>query len=147
MQHLSPTQGAHPAMPYSRPSTPHIHTLQIGFVGLGNMGYLMTRNLAKYNAAHPRGFLPLLVWNRSQDKAESLVKLVGSDKARVAKDLDEIVQDCDIIITSLANDAAVKSIYEQFAKTLKVTRSWGHCLFHSLRPSIGSSSKQKQDVH
>jgi 3-hydroxyisobutyrate dehydrogenase-like beta-hydroxyacid dehydrogenase len=83
------------------------------------MGYLMARNLANHNATHPGGFQPLLVWNRSKDKAESLVKIVGADKARVAKDLDEIVQACDIILTSLANDTVVKSVYEQFAKTLK----------------------------
>lgn len=83
------------------------------------MGYLMARNLANHGAEQP-GSPPLLVWNRSSEKAESLVKLVGPNKARVAKDLAEIVQLCDIIITSLANDHVVKSVYEQYVKALTV---------------------------
>ncbi len=83
------------------------------------MGYFMARNLANHNAEQS-GSPPLLVWNRSSEKAESLVKLVGSNKARVAKDLAEIVQLCDIIITSLANDQVVKSVYQQYEKVLTV---------------------------
>ncbi|KAK2461459.1 hypothetical protein APHAL10511_005922 [Amanita phalloides] len=122
MQHLSPPNAprtaSHTALPYSRPPSPRPNPLQIGFVGLGNMGYPMARNLANYNAASAGSFLPLLVWNRSVNKTEALVKEVGSDKAHAAKDLDDMVQSCDIVITNLANDEVVKSIYQQFAKYL-----------------------------
>ena len=115
MQHLSP-QSQNP-LPYSRPASPRPQ-LQIAFVGLGNMGYLMARNLANHNAQS--GSPPLLVWNRSSEKAENLVNEVGPGKARVAKDLAEAVQLSDIIITSLANDQVVKSVYQQYVKILTV---------------------------
>ena len=38
----------------------------------------------------------------------------------MAKDLEEVVQLCDVIITSLANDTVVKSVYQQYARILKV---------------------------
>jgi 3-hydroxyisobutyrate dehydrogenase-like beta-hydroxyacid dehydrogenase len=116
MQHLIPAS-LNP-VPYSRPASPRPQ-LQIGFVGLGNMGYLMARNLANHNA-QMQGSPPLLVWNRSSEKAANLVSEVGPGKARVAKDLEEVLQLCDIIITSLANDHVVKSIYQQYAKILTV---------------------------
>ena len=116
MQHLS-LPGQNP-VPYSRPASPRPQ-LQIGFVGLGNMGYLMARNLANHNA-QTLGSPPLLVWTRSSEKAAKLVSQVGPGKARAAKDLEEVVQLCDVIITSLANDQVVKSMYQQFAKILTV---------------------------
>lgn len=116
MQHLN-TPSLNP-VPYSRPASPRPQH-QIGFVGLGNMGYLMARNLANHNA-QAQGSPPLLVWNRSSEKAANLVNQVGAGKARVAKDLEEVVQLCDVIITSLANDTVVKSVYQQYARILKV---------------------------
>lgn len=109
----------HDAVPYSRPSTPSTHP-QIGFVGLGAMGFLIARNLAKYQASHVSGSPPLLVWNRSVDKSEKLVETVGSDKVRIANDPEQIARECDVIITSLSSDAVVKSIYEKFKSAIGV---------------------------
>ncbi|TRM65861.1 NAD binding domain of 6-phosphogluconate dehydrogenase-domain-containing protein [Schizophyllum amplum] len=100
-------------IPFSRPASPG-RNLTLGWVGLGNMGYLMARNLAKGKGTGP----PLLVWNRTTSKAEGLQKEVGS-AVSVAKDLTDIVEKCDVIFTSLNEDSIVKSIYEQFAETLK----------------------------
>ncbi|KAF7372775.1 putative oxidoreductase YfjR [Mycena sanguinolenta] len=61
----------------------------------------------------------MLVWNRSSAKAEKLLAELGPDKIRVAKSLDQVATECDIIFTSLANDEAVKSVYQQFAVALK----------------------------
>ncbi|THH20507.1 hypothetical protein EW146_g867 [Bondarzewia mesenterica] len=108
---------AHSDVPFSRPATPGAHPIQIGWVGLGSMGYLMARNLAKYHAAHPPSS-SLLVWNRSHDKSEKLVREVGESKVRIAQNIAEIATHCDVIITSLASDAVVKSIYEEFAEAL-----------------------------
>ncbi|KAG6842440.1 hypothetical protein C0991_007570 [Blastosporella zonata] len=106
-------------IPYSRPGTPSSHGLQqIGFVGLGAMGYLMAQNLANQHSS-PNGHPPLLVWNRSVNKAEKLFATLGKDKIRIAQDLAQIASECDVIITNLANDAVVKSIYEKFAEALK----------------------------
>lgn len=108
-------------LPFSRPPTPHTHPTQIGFYGLGAMGYLMARNLAKARAGHLAGSPPLLVYNRTTSKSEKLSKeLGGESKVRVAQSVADLVNECDIIITNLANDAAVKSVYDEFNKTLSV---------------------------
>ena len=79
------------------------------------MGYLMARNLAKGKSDGP----PLLVWNRTPSKSEELQKELGT-LVRIANDLTDLVEQCDIIFTSLNEDSVVKSVYEQFAETLKV---------------------------
>ncbi|KAJ6504190.1 NAD-P-binding protein [Mycena vitilis] len=118
-----PTGGATtpPAVPYSRPTTPGTGAfpLQIGFVGLGAMGGVMAKNLANHRANHVHASPPILVWNRTPDKAESLATELGPHKIRVAQSLEQVVTECDIIFTVLANDDVVKSIYEQFVETLK----------------------------
>lgn len=112
-------------VPYSRPPTPHTHALQIGFVGLGAMGYIMAKNLATNRASHPADSPPVLVWNRTAEKAEKLQREIGEDKIRVAQSPGQVASECDVIITSMASDAVVKSIYEQYANALEV------CLFVS----------------
>ncbi len=71
--------------------------MQIGFIGLGNMGTPMARSLRK--ARHE-----LTVFNRTRAKAEALAK----DGARVAGD---IAAACggEAVITMLADDHAVES--------------------------------------
>ncbi|KAK7063630.1 NAD(P)-binding protein [Favolaschia claudopus] len=112
-----------PAVPYSRPVTPSggSYAVQIGFVGLGAMGGVMAKNLANYRAAHVLNSSPILVWNRTATKAESLVSELGESKIRVAQTLDQVVTECDVIFTALANDETVKSVYQDFVKTLKHT--------------------------
>ncbi|KAF7330116.1 NAD(P)-binding protein [Mycena sanguinolenta] len=106
-----------------RPATPHggSYPVQIGFVGLGAMGGVMAKNLANHRAAHVHGSPPILVWNRTTAKADSLFEELGQHKIRVAKTLEQIVTECDVIFTALANDETVKSVYEQFVQTLKHT--------------------------
>lgn len=84
------------------------------------MGYLMARNLAVGLANFPE-IPPILLWNRTENKSNQLVKEIGQEKARVAQDLEQIAQECDIIITNLANDNVVKEIYERFVVTLTVS--------------------------
>ncbi|KAJ3750848.1 NAD-P-binding protein [Lentinula detonsa] len=108
-------------LPYSRPATPgaHLHT-QIGWIGLGQMGYYMARNLSKRVTPSGSQPLPLRVWNRTVEKAEKLQKQLGKELIVVAKDIEEIVLTCDVIITNLANDDVVKEIYEQCARYLRL---------------------------
>jgi 3-hydroxyisobutyrate dehydrogenase-like beta-hydroxyacid dehydrogenase len=84
------------------------------------MGSVMARNLATHLAAHMHGSPPILVWNRTPEKGDKLLTELGQNKVRIAKSLDQIATECDVIFTVLANDAVVKSIYEQFVHTLKV---------------------------
>jgi 3-hydroxyisobutyrate dehydrogenase-like beta-hydroxyacid dehydrogenase len=108
-------------IPFSRPPTPnHKDAPQVGFIGLGAMGRFMARNLAKNRSSHPSGSPPMVVWNRTISKAESLAKEVGGDKMRAAQSPAEVATECDIIVTNLANDEVVVQIYEEFAKALTV---------------------------
>ncbi|KAG9222414.1 hypothetical protein CCMSSC00406_0002749 [Pleurotus cornucopiae] len=116
----------HSHVPYSRPSTPIAHEHQIGFVGLGAMGYMMTRNLANDREA---GSVPILVWNRSVSKSEALQKELGEGKIRIAQNVEQIARECDVIITNLANDAVVKEIYQKFSDALKTSPPTGKKTF------------------
>jgi len=76
--------------------------INIGWIGLGNMGTPMVKNLVK------AGF-ELTVYNRSSDKTEALSKEI---KIAVAYSPAELVATSDVIITMLADDAAVKAVYQ-----------------------------------
>lgn len=102
------------SVPFSRPHTPH-KELTVGFYGLGSMGYAMARNLVKRLSS------PLVVANRTRSKAEQLQKELGESKVKIVDTPAAIAQECDIILTNLANDAVVKTIYEQFTEALSVS--------------------------
>jgi len=72
--------------------------MNVGFIGLGHMGLAMARNLLK--AGHN-----VTVFNRSPGKAKSLVAL-GAHEARLVADACA----AEVVITMLANDAAVSDI-------------------------------------
>jgi 3-hydroxyisobutyrate dehydrogenase len=72
----------------------------IGIAGLGRMGQPIALNVAK------AGF-PTVVWNRTPERAEPLVAhgaaMVASPKA--------LAERCDVVLTSLAEPAAVEAVY------------------------------------
>jgi 3-hydroxyisobutyrate dehydrogenase-like beta-hydroxyacid dehydrogenase len=72
--------------------------MQVGFIGLGSMGRGMAANLLK--AGHA-----LVVYNRTSAKAEALV----AEGATIAKTPREAARG-DVVITMLADDAAVESV-------------------------------------
>ncbi|EED85200.1 predicted protein [Postia placenta Mad-698-R] len=106
------------AIPFSRPATPGHAVYNIGFYGLGSMGYFMARNLAAHRATNT-GSGPLFVYNRSSAKCVQLQKELGADKVRIADSAEQLVLECDVVFTSLASDAVVKAVYEKFADALK----------------------------
>jgi len=73
--------------------------MRIGFLGLGNMGAPIAANLA--HAGHD-----VSIWNRTIDKARSLVEagatLVANPKAVASRS--------DVVFTMLADDAALDSV-------------------------------------
>lgn len=71
--------------------------MKVGFIGLGNMGSAMARNLI--NAGHS-----LTVYNRTQSRARELQPL----GAKVANDPDEAARDAEALITMLADDHALE---------------------------------------
>jgi 3-hydroxyisobutyrate dehydrogenase-like beta-hydroxyacid dehydrogenase len=73
--------------------------MNIGFIGLGRMGVAMARNLLR--AGHR-----MAVYNRSREKAEAL----GSEGARVAGSPAEAARGAEVVLTMLADDAAVREV-------------------------------------
>jgi glutamyl-tRNA reductase len=112
-------------LPYSRPSTPaHQGPIQVGWIGLGAMGYLMARNLANHRAAHLEHQPPLLVWNRSKNKSEKLLQELGESKVAIAQTAVDVAIQCDIIISSLSGDAIVKSVFKENVAALQARSSY-----------------------
>ena len=73
---------------------------RIGFIGLGNMGHPMAKNLEKNGVA-------LAVYNRSVEKAADFLPAT-----EVCQDIPKLVAQSDIIFTMLSNDDAVHAVYE-----------------------------------
>jgi 3-hydroxyisobutyrate dehydrogenase-like beta-hydroxyacid dehydrogenase len=73
--------------------------MNVGFIGLGHMGLPMARRLAASGT-------PLTVWNRTAGKAAPL----ADAGAKVAVSLPDLAAACDVVITMLADAAAVRSV-------------------------------------
>jgi 3-hydroxyisobutyrate dehydrogenase-like beta-hydroxyacid dehydrogenase len=73
---------------------------QIGFIGLGLMGSRLVRRLDSFG-------WKIRAWNRSPRPAEAINEWGIPTASSVA----ELVADSDVILSSLANDAAVRSVY------------------------------------
>ncbi len=73
--------------------------MKVGFLGLGRMGSGIAANILK--AGHD-----LEVWNRSPEKAEPLVR----DGAALARTPREAARERDIVVTMLADDAALDQV-------------------------------------
>src|SRR5258707_8295540 len=73
---------------------------RLGFIGIGNMGSRMAKRLLEHG-------YQLKAYNRSREDAEALVKY----GATVAGGIAELASEADVILSSLTNDDAVKSIY------------------------------------
>jgi 3-hydroxyisobutyrate dehydrogenase len=73
---------------------------RVGFIGLGLMGSRLTRRL--HSAAWN-----IRAWNRSPKPAEEL----GKEGITIAESISNLVAESDLVLSSLANDAAVRSVY------------------------------------
>ena len=73
---------------------------KLGFIGIGSMGRLIARRLLEsgYN---------LIAYNRDRTKAEALV----GHGAIVAKSITDLASNTDVILSCLANDDAVRTVY------------------------------------
>jgi 3-hydroxyisobutyrate dehydrogenase len=76
--------------------------MKVGFIGLGNMGLPMALNLA-------RAGVPLVVWNRTRDKAE----LVAEAGATIADTPAHVFRDAEVVFLMLANGAVVDEVLER----------------------------------
>jgi 3-hydroxyisobutyrate dehydrogenase-like beta-hydroxyacid dehydrogenase len=75
--------------------------MNVGFIGLGHMGLPMAQNILK------AGF-PLWVHNRTKEKAAPILEK-GS---KWAASPSELAGHCDIVVSMVANDAALSEIIE-----------------------------------
>jgi len=78
---------------------------QLTWIGLGNMGRGMCANLVS------KGNLdkPLILYNRTQKRADDLSAKLGPSKTKVASTIPEAVKDSDLILICVGDDAAVNS--------------------------------------
>lgn len=81
-----------------------MNTEKLGFIGLGNMGHPMAKNLEK------AGF-PLSVYNRTSEKAADF-----RAESTVYESISDLVNNSDIIFTMVTNDDAAKDVYQQILK-------------------------------
>lgn len=81
-------------------------TEQLGFVGLGNMGFEMAQNLQKYLSS--QGGKGLIYYNRTIKRGDPIKKLGGTPGT-----LDEVTEKCSIIFFMLANDQITESTIDK----------------------------------
>ncbi len=81
--------------------------MKIGFIGAGNMGFPIARNLVR--AGHS-----LTIYNRTRERAEPLRK----DGAAVAETPADAARGAEVIVTMLADDAAVEQSVLEFVESL-----------------------------
>jgi 3-hydroxyisobutyrate dehydrogenase-like beta-hydroxyacid dehydrogenase len=77
------------------------HNVTVGIVGTGRMGSAMAARLEQ------SGF-DLVVWNRTASKAGDLAADLG---VRVAAHPGEVAETAEVVVCSLADDAAVRAAY------------------------------------
>jgi 3-hydroxyisobutyrate dehydrogenase len=75
-------------------------TTRIGFIGLGLMGNRLTRRLRSSG-------WNVQAWNRSPDPARSLAR----DGIAISPSVAKLVTDSEVVLSSLADDAAVHSVF------------------------------------
>src|SRR5260370_38903848 len=83
---------------YMTPTGPD-HT-KLGFIGIGAMGHRIAARLLKH------GF-PLIAYDRTAAKANALIRYGGT----IARSIAELASTADVLMSSLASDEAVLSVY------------------------------------
>lgn len=78
-----------------------MQTEKVGFIGLGNMGHPMAKNLEKAG-------VELCVYNRTAKKAKDFTK-----KTTVCQNVSEVAAQCGVVFTMLTDDASVKAVYDE----------------------------------
>ncbi|KAH8681408.1 6-phosphogluconate dehydrogenase-like protein NAD-binding protein [Xylariales sp. PMI_506] len=80
---------------------------QLFWVGLGNMGRGMCKNLVEKGSLDK----PLLIYNRTQSRSDDLAAKLGAGKTEVVTSPADGAQRADIIFTCVSNDAAAEEAY------------------------------------
>ena len=83
----------------------------LGFIGLGNMGNRIAQRLLDHG-------YPLIGYDRDIAKAQA----VAAERGFTAKNILELARTCDVILSCLTNDEAVRSVYAGPAGVLAEAR-------------------------
>ncbi|NUW31924.1 NAD(P)-dependent oxidoreductase [Nonomuraea sp. SMC257] len=108
--------------------------MDVGFIGLGVMGQPMALNLA-------RAGMPLVVWNRTQSRAEPL-RAAG---AHVASGPGEVFGRARAVILMLADEAAMDTVLGRGTPAF-AARVAGRVVVHMGTTSPGYSRELEEDV-
>ncbi|APA13876.1 hypothetical protein SS1G_13992 [Sclerotinia sclerotiorum 1980 UF-70] len=77
--------------------------LQLAWIGLGNMGRGMCKNLVEKGQLDK----PLILYNRTTKRAEDLSESLPSGKSTVSSSIADLVSKSDIIFTCVGDDTAI----------------------------------------
>lgn len=108
---------------------------QLGFVGLGNIGRGMSKNLVE------KGNLskPLLLFNRTKSRADDLSSKIGNSK--VASSVEDLIAKSDIIFYCLGDDASVLEMVEKMVQNSVRDKLFVDC--STVHPSTTDQENEK----
>lgn len=108
--------------------------MSVGFIGIGNMGEPMARNLL-------RAGIPVTAWNRTPEKCAALVD-IGAGRAASIEDLFER---CTIVMLMLLDSAAIDGVLGRGTPEL-AERVRGKTIVHLGTTSPDASRELERDV-
>ena len=112
-------------------------TEKIGFIGLGLMGSRLTQRLHSWD-------WNVQAWNRSPEPARA----VSQKGIRIAASLAELVADSDVVLSCLANDAAVHSVYCESGGVFSVAKPGAIVLeMSTISPQLSRLLHQEAATH
>ncbi|GJN78263.1 hypothetical protein PLIIFM63780_001756 [Purpureocillium lilacinum] len=113
---------------------------RVAWLGLGNIGLAVCKNLAKYGPTNG----PVTVWNRTHQKAADLA--AESDAFVAATDLADVVSSSDIICLCLVDDAAVAQVLDD---AIRATSVKGKLFvdFSTVHPDTAAAQADKLPRH
>ena len=85
---------------------------RLAWIGLGNMGRGMVKNIVekgKYSG-------PLILYNRTQERAEKLSSSLPEGRTKVVSSIEDAVKEADIIFTCVGDDAAIEDTIDTALK-------------------------------
>ncbi|KAI1099887.1 6-phosphogluconate dehydrogenase 2 [Jackrogersella minutella] len=85
---------------------------QILWIGLGNMGRGMVKNLVEKGKLDK----PVILYNRTRKRAEELAATLPAGKTEIVDSVEEGVKKADIIFTVVSNDAVVQGVFDSLLK-------------------------------
>ena len=112
-------------------------TEKIGFIGLGLMGSRLTQRLHSWD-------WNVQAWNRSPEPAREM----SQKGIRIAASLAELVADSDVVLSCVANDAAVHSVYCESGGVFSVAKPGAIVLeMSTISPQLSRLLHQEAATH